>query len=708
MQLELESFSHFNPLKKLRMKKYIVLFIAFMIAQSNVIGQEDFRSKSPKPGPAPVIKLGDSKQVTLKNGLKVIVVENHKLPQISFRLFVDVPPVLEGPSMGYIDIAGQMLNKGTATKSKADIDEAVDFIGASLSTSYTGISGTCLTKHKDQLLELMTDVLFNPSFPEDEFKKLKTQAISTLAQAKDDPNQIASNVSSRLNYGRNHPYGEVSTDATIKAIELKECKKFYETYFQPGISYLLITGDIATQEALNLASKYFADWENTPIVRQPLETPQKPEATTVNFVDKPGAVQSVINVTFPIEIKPGAPDAIKASVMNTALGAYFGSRLMSNLREDKAFTYGARSILSTDKEIGYFNAYASVRNEVTDSAVVEFLREIERLREEEMPEDELQMVKNYRMGSFARSLENPGTVANYTLNTARYGLSKDYYATYLEKLNAVTTKDVLAMAKKYLTTDRANIVVVGNKDEVADKLLPFSKQGRVNYYDVFGNIVEEISMEVPAGITADIVIEDYLNSIGGLKKLNAVENIIIVMSAEIQGMTLESILYHAAPNKLSMTNKMLGNIVQQSIFDGEKGISVSMGQSEVMEGDRLADMKIDGRIIPERFYKGLGVTSTLKGIELVNGKKAYRIDLLYPSGKKKVNYFDMESNLKIREIDYEGEFVITNEIGDYKEVNGIKLPHSVTVTGAMPVPLELKTTTVEVNTEISEEIFKVE
>ncbi len=690
------------------MKKYTIFFFILLLVPMAIFGQEGFRSKAPKAGPAPIIKLGEATQVTFKNGLKVIVVENHKLPTVSFQLFVNTPPIFEGPSMGYIDIAGQMLNKGTTTKSKAEIDEAIDFIGASLSTSANGVNGSCLTKHQDKLLALMTDVLFNPSFPEEEFEKLKKQAISALAQEKDDPNAIAANVSARLNNGRNHPYGEVTTEATINAIELKECHQFYETYFQPGISYLIITGDLSAQEALDLASKHFSHWENNPIKRLPLEVPQKPEQTTVNFVDKLGAVQSVINVTFPLEMRPGAPDAIKASVMNTALGAYFGSRLMSNLREDKAFTYGARSIFNTDPVIGSFKAYASVRNEVTDSAIVEFLYEINRFQEEEMPEKELRMVKNYMTGSFARSLENPRTVATYTLNTARYGLPKDYYATYLEKLDAVTTEDVLNMAKKYLTTDQANIVVVGNKDDVAETLLPFSKQGRVNYYDVYGNIIEEIGMSVPAGITAETVISDYLNAIGGLSKLNSVENIIIVMGAEIQGMTMESVLYHKAPNKLSMSNKMLGNIVQQSVFDGEKGISVNMGKSAPMEEKRLADMKIDSRIFPERFYGELGVTTTLRGIELVNGNKAYRVDILYPSGTKKVNYFDMESSLKIREVDYEGEVVITNDIGDYKEVSGIKFPHSVTVSGVMPIPLELKTSAVEVNTEISDELFKVE
>ena len=690
------------------MKKYISIFIFLLSLQLTLSAQEDFRKQAPAPGPAPVIKLGESKQVTLKNGLKVIVVENHKLPVINIQLFVDYPPILEGSSAGFVDMAGQMLSKGTTTRTKAQIDEAVDFIGASFSTSASGVNGSCLTRHKDKLLEIMTDVLFNPSFPPDEFEKLKKQTISALAQAKDDPEAIAANVSARVRNGRNHPYGEIETEETITSIKVEECKGFYDTYFQPGISYLIITGDIATQEALNLASRYFSKWENHPVKKPLFETPQKPEATTVNFVNKVGAVQSVINITYPIDLKPGSPDVIQSSVLNTVLGAYFGSRLNTNLREDKAYTYGARSVINPDPLIGYFNANASVRNEVTDSSIVQFLYEMEQLQKEPIPEDELRMVKNYITGSFARSLEDPSTVARFTLNTARYGLPSDYYATYLEKLNAVTANDIKEMAQTYLTIDQAHIVVVGNKDEVAEKLLPFSKQGKGNYYDVYGNILEEKSMPVPNDVTATSVLSDYLNAIGGKAKLNDIKTIIMVMNAEIQGVTIESVLYHSVPNKLSMSNKMLGNIIQQSVYDGNKGFTVNMGTAEPMSEDQLSDMKIDGRVFPERFYDELGVKTTLKGIELVEGDQAYRIDIEYPSGAKKTNYFDVDTKLKIRELDYQDGNIITKDIGDYKSIEGILFPHLISATGLMPVPLVMKTSVVEVNSEISAELFKVE
>jgi hypothetical protein len=202
--------------------------------------------------------------------------------------------------------------------------------------------------------------------------------------------------------------------------------------------------------------------------------------------------------------------------------------------------------------------------------------------------------------------------------------------------------------------------------------------------------------------------ENYLDAIGGRSNLDKVKNIIIVMNATIQGQTIESILYHTAPNKLSLSNSMLGNIISQSIYDGKKGMTVNMGSAAPMDEQRAADMDIDARLFPERFYGKLGVKAELKGIELVDGKEAYRIDLTYPSGTKKTNYFDNTTYLKIREVETQEGRVITKNIGDYKTVDGDKIPHTNMVSGVMPIPLELKVTEVQANTEISEELFKVE
>lgn len=685
-----------------------ILFVFFAVAQA----QEDFRQSAPKAGPAPKIEIGEYKQFELENGLKVIVVENHKLPRVSYQIFVDVPPLKEGEYAGAADMAGQLLKTGTKSKSKAEIDEAVDFIGASLSTSASGVVGSSLTRHKDKILELMADVLFNPVFPQEEFDKLKTQTLSNLASSKDDPNAIAGNVAQVLRYGKDHPYGELTTEATVENITVEQCKTFYNTYFKPNISYLVIVGDTSPEEAKKDAEKYFSKWEKGEVADPELGQPGKPGEVKVDFVNKPGAVQSVINVTYPVELKVSDDNYLAALVTNTILGGYFRSRLNANLREDKGYTYGVGSTLSPSLEVGYFNAGGSVRNEVTDSAIVEFLYEMKRLQEEKVPQDELNLVKNYRTGALARALEQPTTIAQFALNTIRYNLPKDYYATYLERLNAVTPEDVMAIAKKYITPDNAHILVVGNKGEVAEKLKQFDTDGEIDYYDYYGRKVEVSATQMDADMTAAKVIDKYLEAIGGKEKLMAVKDLSMKMNTSVQGMSLETTMQQKAPNKFSMKVMMNGMAMQEQKYDGENGMAGQMGQTQKLEGEQLESMKRQATMFPELNYADTSYTLTLKGIENIDGTDAYEVELETSNGEKSTEFYAVDSGLKIRTVQVvEGggqTATIINDIGDYKEVEGILFPHTLTVTGAAPIPLKNEVISIEVNKGIDDSVFKVE
>lgn len=681
----------------------IGLLLVCMVWAAVLPAQEDFRKNPPKPGPAPKIELGEAHRFSLDNGLQVIVVENHKLPRVSIQVFVDAPPVKEEEKAGYIQLAGEMLGRGTAQRSKAEIDEAVDFIGASFNTSSSGLFGAALTKHADELLRIMSEVLLEPSFPAEEFDKVKKQTMSRLAQEKEDPNAIAGKVARVLRYGKEHPYGEIETEQSIENISVEDCKAYYETWFKPNISYLIVVGDVTPAQARSWAEKYFGSWQAAEAPPQEVPAAQPPEQRVVDFVNRNGAVQSVINITYPVDFQPGAPHAIQAQVMNTLLGGFFSSRLNANLREDKGYTYGVRSTLSSDRYVGYFNAGGSVRNEVTDSALVEFLKEMQRLREEPVPEEELTLVKNVISGSFARQLESPQTVANYYLNIARYDLPEDYYATYLERLSTVTSDDVQAMARRYVLPDRAHILVVGNKEEVADKLAPFSADGQVHFYDQYGTPLELEALTPPEGLTARKVIEDYIQALGGRERLAAVRSLKTVSSANVQGMDLSVETIQAAPARLAVTVSMGGNVMMETKFDGEKGAFSQMGQTQPMPEEMAAQMKVEARLFPELYFAEEGIEPTLTGMEMLDGKKAYVVEVPL-SGGKQIMYFDAETGLKLRQVS-ERE---TTDFADYREVEGIRFPFSITVSGSMPAPLAMKVQSIELNTDIPEEAFKVE
>lgn len=669
----------------------------------------DFRSMAPKPGAPRQVEIGKSNQFTLANGLKVIVVENHKLPQISYQLTIDRDEIMEKEKSGLSGMAGSLLATGTVNKSKAEIDEAVDYIGANLSTSATGGFASSLTKHTDKILGLFSEVVLQPAFPESEFEKMKTQTLSGLQTEKDDPNAISENVSSALTYGKGHPYGEITNESTVSSISLEDCKSYYNTYFKPGNAYLVIVGDITPEAAKAKAEKYFGSWAAGKTPAFTYDLPKTVDNTSVAFVDKSGAVQSVINVIYPVDMKPGSPDEIPARVMNTILGSGFSGRLFKNLREDKAYTYGAYSSLSSDELVGSFSAGASVRNEVTDSAITQFLLELNKMRNEPVTKEELDLAKSFIAGGFARNLESPQTVANFALNINMYGLPADHYETYLQRLAAVTIEDVSRVAKKYITPGKSRIVVVGNKDEVMGKLNVFDKEdGKIQLYDIYANPRKDDS-GAAVDINASDLVEKYLGALGGRQKLDAVSTMDQTYSLDMMGMSITSRVVQDA-GKFYMNMSAPGMNLMKQVYDGEKGIVEQMGQQVPMEGADLESMKEQSIMFPERLYSSEGYLTEVKGLEDINGKACYKLVVSKPSGTKSTEYYDKVTFLKVKEVQTSGDqgeaSTTTMEYEDYKMVDGINVPHTVTISGPMPTPIVMKATSIKVNNSIDPSLFK--
>jgi zinc protease len=693
------------------MKKIILVLFAGILLTFTLSAQPD-RSQPPKPGPAPEVNIGDYNMFALSNGLQVIVVENHKTPVISWQLSLDIDPVMENDAKGYVDMAGQLMRSGTKNRTKQEIDEEIDFIGASLSTFSTGMFGSSLTRHKDKLLDLMSDVLLNPIFPQDELEKVVEQSVSALAANENDANFMVDNLVTSMVYGEEHPYGEVVTKETLENINRDHIVTYYNTYFKPNTAYLVIVGDITTKEAKKLTKKYFNTWEKGDVPKASYSKPQPPAENTVAFANRDGAVQSVLAVSYPIEMQPGAPDAIKASVMNSVLGGgVFSGRLMQNLREDKAYTYGARSSLSSDKVVGRFTARTEVGNNVTDSALVEILYELNRMVEEPVDQETLDLVKNFMNGSFARSLESPRTIANFALNIERYNLPKDYYKTYLEKLAAVTTEDVTAMAKKYIRPENAWILAGGNKGEVAPKLARFSANNEVLFFDPYGRKVESSGAVLPEGMTAEKVVEGYIKAIGGAEKLKAVTDQKMKMSTEMQGMTIEMESVQKAPDKVLITVSMGGNVMQKQVFDGERGMATAMGQSTELTGKQLDEMRLQAKMFPELNYANGEYQLELLEVEDLGGQPAYKLLVTNPAGTSVTEFYDVASGLKVRTITTQetqmGPMTVSASYDDYRDVDGVKIPFALKQqTG--PQTMDMKVVTVELNSGVSDDVFKVE
>ncbi|MFT4601732.1 MAG: zinc protease [Arenicella sp.] len=684
------------------MKKNLIIALAAFFVGSSAIAQID-RTQAPKPQPNPEIKINIPDVVTADNGLKVIVVENHKLPKVSFQLFVDYPTVPEGDKVGKSDIFGQLLSSGTTITPKNEFDAKIDYMGARVSTSARGFFASSLKKHTPNLLALLSEMITKPAFPQEEFDRIVKANISALEQEKSSPDAMASNVAGVVNYGAEHPYGEITTEASLSNLTIDDIKNHYKENFIPNMAYLVIVGDVTQEEAKEYVNKYFSVWEKgTPTAVKTFDVVES-KGNNVYFVDKPGAVQSRITITHNMQLKPGHEDVIKLRVLNQVLGGgSFSARLMSNLREDKAYTYGCYSRISQDKLIGSFSAGGNFRNEVTDSAIVQIIMEIEKIAETGVTAKELELVKNSMTGAFARSLEQPETMARFALNTVRYNLPKDYYTNYLKDLEKITQAELLAVAKKYLRPNNLNIIVVGN-EEIAGTIEKFDNTGGMELKDSQGK--EKINLKaVPDGITAEAVIQNFIyksfsvnNKVDYDKIMKKVGYVTKVYSAHVEafGADIYMTQYSGKPNKTASILKMNAGgqkaTMQKEYFNGELGGTFVMGTgSTKYEGDELQEKK-DGAFLfsQANYYSTDFYNVEMMGIDEVEGEEYFKIkvnkkekeDFVYEYYSVKTGWLVIEETFTT---DDEGNSVTGSaKYEDFKEIKkGIMFPHKMIINNA--------------------------
>lgn len=689
------------------MKKIFILSLmaASLLCTKALSAQSIDRSKAPEPGPAPEINIGKAETFSLENGLKVYVVENRKLPTLSVSLSLFRDPLLEGDKTGMLSMFGPVMQAGTKNMSKEELDEAIDFIGANMNVSSTGMYGYSLTRHQDRLLELMTDVLYNPLFPESELEKNKKQQISGLASEKEDPNAISGKIRDALLYGDDHPYGEQITEETVSKVSIDDLKSYYETYYKPNIASLVLVGNINVQEAKEIANKYFSKWEKGDVPTHEYDDPTPTKATSVALMDRETSVQSVINITHTIPLTTGDEDRIKASVVNQILGGGSSSRLFRNLREDKGYTYGAYSNFSAQQLIGAFSASASVRNAVTDSAINEFLYEFNRIRDEEVEDEELENAIASLTGSFARSLESPQTVANFALNIDRYNLPEDYYATYLQKLNSVGKKDVMDIAKKYIQPDKANIVVVGKAKDIATSLQQF---GEINYYDADGNPTDAPKAAESADLSAQDVFAKFVEAAGGEEALKNATDVRLVGSATVQERPIELVMTYGAPKQFEMVMNMAGMTMSEQKMNGDEVSVKQAGQNLPVDDNTKSSLQRESYFVPELFMDEMNATASVSGIEEVDGKRAYVVEITDKAGTY-TNYYDAESFLRIRKVTTnetpQGAMTQTVNYLDWKTVEGIKVPAKMTQSFG-PMTLEINFNTIEIGSGAAAKVFE--
>ncbi|GAA4066985.1 hypothetical protein GCM10022389_09830 [Flavobacterium cheonanense] len=684
------------------MRKSLIILSSLFLT---ITMQAQDRSQ-PKPGPAPTINIKKPVSFVLPNGLKVLVVEDHKLPRVSFNLSIDNAPYAEGDKKGVDELTGSLIGNGSKTISKDAFNEEVDFLGADINFSTNGAFASGLSKYSKRILELMADGALNPNFTQEEFDKEKEKLIEGLKTQEKSVPAVAGRVENVLVYGKNNPAGEYLTEQTINNVSLSDVKTNYSTYFVPEKAYLVVIGDVKFKDTKKLVEKLFGSWVKAKAPQITYNTPSNVQYTQINFVDMPNAVQSEISLVNTVNLKLSDPDFFPVIVANQVLGGDFNSYLNMNLREAHGWTYGARSNVGSSKYMASkFKANSQVRNAVTDSAVVEFLKEIKRIRTEKVSEQTLNDVKAGYVGRFVMQVEKPQTVARYALNIETEGLPADFYENYIKNIQAVTADDVMRVMNKYVLEDNLRIIVTGKGSEV----IPGLERLKIPmfYFDKFGNPTEKPAMKkpTPAGVTVKTVMDNYIKAIGGDKAVAAVKTIFLTGSSEIEGAPapLSYVVKKDVKGKTLSKLELVGMMeLSKQVIGDISGYNSSQGQKKDLTPEEFAEKKPLATTF-EELALAKKADVVVDGIESINGVDAYAIK----NGKTTI-YYDVKTGLKLLSSttsERNGQkMTSTITFNDYKDVKGIKVPHNIIMSQGRDI--DIKISEVKINEGVTDADFQ--
>ena len=449
------------------------------------------RAKPPALPPPPALKLPAVQAATLANGLELQVVEMHKVPVVDLEVVLDAGAVRDPADLpGLATFTATMLQQGAGRRGALEIADEVALLGAQLGTGASlDVATVSLHVPKRRLepaLDLLADVLLRPTFPDSEVTRQRELRRAQIVQQADNPAAIASIAFPAIVYGRMHPYGRPlnGTEASTGALTRDRVAAFYRTYYRPNVARVLVVGDVTLAELRGLLSARLAAWEGGDVATEPRAAPPPPSARAVYLIDKPGAAQSVIRIGH-VGIARSSTDYFALQVLNTILGGAFTSRLNQNLRETHGYTYGAFSQFAAGRMAGPFVASASVVTAKTDSSLLEFLKELRRIRDEAVPEDEVAKAKAYITLGLPGDFETTAGAASRFRELLVYGLPRDYFEHYAERINAVTAADVQRVARQYIDPEHFDIVVVGDKAQIEAGIRALG-EGSVLYRDMWG------------------------------------------------------------------------------------------------------------------------------------------------------------------------------------------------------------------------------
>ena len=458
---------------------------------------ETFRNQAPVALPPRPIAIPAPRETVLANGLTIVVVEDHRLPLVSYRLAFRVGTAFDPPQIpGLTDLLAGLLPEGTESRNSREIAEAVARMGASLSaganSDYTIVAASALSQFNDQILDLMAEVVLQPSFPENEVELAKQNTKESLRQQRAQPSFLASEMVSRVMFGE-HPYAIVApTPESIDRSSRDEFVKFHRRNFVPNNAVFIVVGNVQYKQIVTKLESLFSTWERGAELVTNFPSPPVRTKRTAYLVDRRGSAQSNIVIANSGIVRT-SPDYFPMLLMHTVLGANASSRLFMNLREDKGYTYGAYTNLDARRTAGTFRATAEVRTPVTGDSLKEFFYELNRVRTDVVSEKEISDAKSYLTGVFPIRLETQEGLTDQLVQIKMLELPVDYLQHYRDRVQAVTVSEIQRVANKYVKPDEAAVIVVGDGSQVLDQIKPY-----VPDVEVYSTSGKRKSLDAPA------------------------------------------------------------------------------------------------------------------------------------------------------------------------------------------------------------------
>ncbi|HKO61084.1 MAG TPA: pitrilysin family protein [Pyrinomonadaceae bacterium] len=453
-----------------------------------MIQEQDISKSPPPPLPQRSITLPTSFETTMANGLLVVVVEDPRLPLVSYRLAIRTGDSHEPRELpGLLDMLTGLLTEGTESRTSREIADQVARLGATLqagaSSDYTTVAASSLTMFSEDILQLMADVVLHPVFPENEVQLAKQNTKESLKQQRAQPAFLASEMVAKIMYG-DHPYSVTApTPESIDATTRQHLIDFHKSKFIANNAVMVVVGDVQRDSVVQQVEKFFGAWSQGTVEPDNFPSPPIRSSRSAYVVDRPGSAQANIIIANH-GITRTSPDYFPLLVMHTILGANASSRLFMNLREDKGYTYGAYSSLDARRTAGTFRATAEVRTPVTGDSLKEFFYELERIRTDAVSEKEIADAKSYLTGVFPIRLETQEGVIDQLVQIKMFGLANDYLELYRSRVQAVTIEQIQEVANKYVQPDKAALVIVGDGKQLTDQIKPFSEE--IEFYTTSG------------------------------------------------------------------------------------------------------------------------------------------------------------------------------------------------------------------------------